>query len=737
MGRQKNLPADLSEFSSELQDGDRILGNDELSVLSVFANLEKRVGSDSNPGATVLRRCQPGRVLCRQADAGATAFYILTAGDVQLLQRMDAILSEVRELERQGSASSEAQTAQQARMAELQQQKAALLKEAEQAARLLKDEALDDTAAAIEPPQVAEARLLAPAQTARRRRGIWSRLLTHFSRRGQQSKTEAGFIPVDGPVDIDRGTMTAPLREGEVFGEMSCLRRVPRSATVVVTQECYVIEMLLVIFNKARADPVFKSRMDGIYRRRTLSTHLRQFSFFARLSDAEFDQIKDRLSLQTFQEGDVLFDEFDETSDCAYLIRSGLVQVRKGMHLLFGRSELQDAQWRAIATEIEAHRSDPGVCAALVLDAVPASVAETLRDVAGGNLQRANELRIALNEFIRDADLVPRIESEFKVKTVGDLLDALAIAHDPRQIPDATVKLADMSQVLWRVVRRLMLEELCPGLPRRANSLMRSRTLTYLGRGSHIGEMGVLRGDPRNATCIAFEDDSMIARSVTGNTVEVVRLDGETLRSLASSNPGVAAAINEVISGYERQQQVPEQSDLQRDFMSQELDELRIVEGQNLMLVDLDRCTRCGECISACVDSHDDGRTRLYLEGPRIGNYLVPMTCRECVDPYCMRNCPVSAIYRGPDGEMTITDWCIGCQKCAEDCPFGSIHMNPVGEALQKQVGEDSEFKTVTQQATVCDLCTTTPSKDPACVYACPHDAAIRVNGREFYDTFR
>jgi Fe-S-cluster-containing hydrogenase component 2 len=35
-------------------------------------------------------------------------------------------------------------------------------------------------------------------------------------------------------------------------------------------------------------------------------------------------------------------------------------------------------------------------------------------------------------------------------------------------------------------------------------------------------------------------------------------------------------------------------------------------------------------------------------------------------------------------------------------------------------------------KATTCDLCTSlSPNADPSCVYACPHDAAHRMNGRK------
>src|SRR6201986_2505876 len=103
-----------------------------------------------------------------------------------------------------------------------------------------------------------------------------------------------------------------------------------------------------------------------------------------------------------------------------------------------------------------------------------------------------------------------------------------------------------------------------------------------------------------------------------------------------------------------------------RVVQSGRFEELGLIQGQRLMLIDLERCTRCDECVRACVDTHTDGRSRLFLDGPGFGKYLVPVTCRACLDPVCMIGCPVGSIHRGDNREMVIENWCIGCGLCAK-----------------------------------------------------------------------
>ena len=288
-------------------------------------------------------------------------------------------------------------------------------------------------------------------------------------------------------------------------------------------------------------------------------------------------------------------------------------------------------------------------------------------------------------------------------------------------------------------------------MPHRAASVGPRRNLAYLGRGEFIGEMGLFLDQPRSASCIAYDHpesgySQRIPDSRTGavpSRVELVRIGKREFAELLGMSRDLHARIEQTISQRQkrsllhRERTMPETA--YSPTQAPNFEQLGLIQGQELMLIDLDRCTRCGACVDACVNAHDDGHTRLYLDGPRFNKYLVPLTCRKCLDPVCMIGCPVGSILRGDNGEIQIRDWCIGCSLCADQCPYGSIQMNQLDDPVELTESEKlllepgAEIKTVTEQAVVCDLCSSLPSRDPSCVYACPHDAALRVNANEFF----
>jgi CRP-like cAMP-binding protein/Pyruvate/2-oxoacid:ferredoxin oxidoreductase delta subunit len=239
----------------------------------------------------------------------------------------------------------------------------------------------------------------------------------------------------------------------------------------------------------------------------------------------------------------------------------------------------------------------------------------------------------------------------------------------------------------------------------------------YLSRPEHFGEMGLLGEGVRAATCTALDH------------VEVVHIDGDDFRAMMREFPDIQAGLVEVArermeDGLERRQTVSTVA--LDDVLSQGL-----MQAQNLLVIDLERCTRCDECVRACAAAHD-GVTRLVRDGLRYDKYLVATSCRSCRDPLCMVGCPVGSIRRHPDSlEITIEDWCIGCGLCATQCPYGNINLHPF-----KVVAEDPDHPgvmkaVVREKATTCDL--SREYQEPACVYACPHDALKRIEPVQFF----
>ncbi len=250
--------------------------------------------------------------------------------------------------------------------------------------------------------------------------------------------------------------------------------------------------------------------------------------------------------------------------------------------------------------------------------------------------------------------------------------------------------------------------------------------LTYVGPGGYIGEIGLMSDLPemralapvgvRVATCAALDH------------VDLVQISGEDFREILARFPGVKGHLvriaRERLEKNEADRKKVETESL-GDFLKQGL-----MNAQSLLVLDLERCTRCDECTKACADAHD-GVTRLIRDGLRYDKFLVASSCRSCLDPYCMVGCPVGSIRRRNSREIIIEDWCIGCGKCADNCPYGNINMHPFNEMREDPNQKGKKVPVVQMKATTCDLCSELDGQ-PSCVYACPHDAAFRFTGPEF-----
>lgn len=734
------LPVALAEVTDPLHTGDEMLTADELKQLSIFDGLKKGLSFDRFPGTTILRRCEKGRVLVRQGAAGATAYTILTTQDV--IKVRESQLGAVKKLvtAKESNAPAEAhQYFNDLSLADLKQKQ----RDIETELVSLKKRQADFDAANTPPNKrpVASAHLLLGGAD-NKPKGLLHRFQRMFSG-GSKSKNPA-FIPIDGPADMDANTRRIPLHESELFGEMSCMNRAPRSATVLADTDCYMLEMLRNVLDMLHKDPVYQKKLDEVYRERVLDGHVRRLSIFEDIPDADFAALRGRLELVEKQAGDVIFEEGEE-SDSFYVIRSGLVKVVKNAWTFFRANEFNDTHWASLAPELlYAAREHVG---SMIWAKLSADVRATLEASAKTPIpaDKRDEVIAGLNDLVRNGTVHTQLG-----KAVEDVIveiDSPQVAIDCEHFPEETEKWSELER---RTFTRSLLEFLCPaGIPRRAASSGARRILRYMGRGETFGELGVITGANRSATIFAYDHpdggaSQRLPDSRTGAVVsrtELVKLSKADFLHIVNQSPRVKAKVEAMIANFQRPASAGSTSGHMESLsQSPEFEDLGLIQGQKLMLIDLDRCTRCGQCVEACVAAHDDGRTRLYLDGPRFEKYLVPLTCRSCMDPVCMIGCPVGAINRGDNGEILIRDWCIGCSVCADQCPYGSIQMGELEGAIeltdaQKALLGDADVKPVTHRATVCDLCSSGPGKSPSCVYACPHDAAMRVNALDFFFT--
>ena len=191
-----------------------------------------------------------------------------------------------------------------------------------------------------------------------------------------------------------------------------------------------------------------------------------------------------------------------------------------------------------------------------------------------------------------------------------------------------------------------------------------------------------------------------------------------------------------------------------------------VVEGTEVLVIDLDKCVHCDKCEDACERRH--GHSRMNRKGMVVGNISIATACRQCQDPVCML-CSRAGIARMPGGEVYITESCIGCGICAERCPYDNISIVSLADEAQersawqrfasfftKGTGAERGKKTLPMASNIaspgplnvqqpldafgeirkklaikCDLCA--GYNNQACVQACPTGAAFRTQPVQFF----
>jgi Fe-S-cluster-containing hydrogenase component 2/CRP-like cAMP-binding protein len=640
MAKQVMPPAQL-----ELRPTDIKVPDEVLLQISLFAQLKRKPSLDKFPGTLVLRRYRRGDVICRQGDAGWTAFYLLTTEDAC------ALTQTLGQAAPAGSDPMVWQT--------LHRQNASRL------------ETLAQDPNDPELRQAATARLDVARTAAEEAPGWLGRWLGRPAAAPEASPVS---IPIDAPTAIDYETMQAPLFEGEIFGENSCRFGTPRSATIAASRDCFALEMLRNILDQLRKDAAYKAHTDEAYAKQVLRLHARKLSILGDLSEPQFNGLRDQLKLVSFDPGQVLFDEYERAGH-VYLILRGMVKVVKKASALLNPGHIRN--WQNLAAAVLEGEKEAAGPKRRIWEQLPEPARETCRAVATAarvtdDLQTS--LLGGLNEVLKDIQLS-------RNKEFVPLLASEAFQARSAMVPGESKERSDQD---WRRWNRLLLEVVYPNQIRsHRRRVGPDCVLYYCSRGDFIGEQSLF-GQPLHAeTCLAQGHPKDRGTAADVGPVEVVQIPAAALAELLPDAPTALAKLERKLLERKRQTQeqvkVPVWDESQHALLSEKFQELGLLQGQKLMLVDLDRCTRCDECVRACADTHEDGQTRLFLYGPRFGNYLVPTSCRSCLDPVCMIGCPVGSIHRGDNGQMVIENWCIGCGLCAQQCPYGSIQMSDIG----------------------------------------------------------
>lgn len=183
--------------------------------------------------------------------------------------------------------------------------------------------------------------------------------------------------------------------------------------------------------------------------------------------------------------------------------------------------------------------------------------------------------------------------------------------------------------------------------------------------------------------------------------------------------------------------------------------EAGVPASKGYLLVDTKKCQGCVSCMLACSLVHEGVESLSLARLQVIQNSFekwpddVSMEpCRQCVDPACVKACPVGALMANPEyGNVRMVEEtkCIGCGACVEACPYTPRRLMVAPD--EAYGGDDKSRK--------CDLCANTPyhwdeggggpGGKQACVEVCPvgairftreipsqkGDAGYKVNLRE------
>jgi len=491
---------------------------------------------------------------------------------------------------------------------------------------------------------------------------------------------------------------------------------------------------------EAADEPLLKDKLKGLPGTRSVAEWLEflrsHVEILNGLSPLQMREFLLDSEVRAYQPGDAIFTR-NEQGSSLFGIASGSVKVEVdptnaaitvpiGESSIFGEVGLISGRRRGATIRA----ADACICV------------EIPRMAALKLMSQVPEARETVNRITTERQVLQIFKSGL---TATDISEVLAGAQVMDVKPgEAIITEGDLSDDLYIIRSGSMIVEKTLG--------GRPVFISYVPAGSYSGEMAMMERSPRSTTVKAA------IRST------VVKLPAEPFRELLKRKPELdkrmrseMKARREINAFIESQQDKFAGAVDMYSSVANFLIKQGIGEATDVLLIDESLCVGCDNCEKACADSHD-GLSRLNREaGTTFADIHVPTSCRHCEHPHCMSDCPPNAIRRGPDGEVFISDACIGCGNCQRACPYGVIQMDkppPPKPSLMKwmlfgmgpgpgQPDYEWRKKAAAKQTTEspklaikCDMCSG-KSGGPACVRACPTGAAIRVSPDAFLSVAR
>lgn len=474
------------------------------------------------------------------------------------------------------------------------------------------------------------------------------------------------------------------------------------------------------------------------------AARLRVYPFLQPLSDTVLRKLAPNLIERTYKAGEVML-RAGEYSDAAFYLKEGIVEVRFAAAAAAAQPAARSGGKRSARAAKAPEVRTGGVAAdgTVIVADMPVDLSLNSRTLLepGELFGELNALAryplssdvIAMSAVVCLAIRTPALRMLFKQKEVAAFKKQVderyrvrTLGSHLRQVElfvglsdQAIEHLRQTADIVSFEPGAVIVEQGTPAdafyLVRGGNVKVMIRTgatdlsVTYLRKGEYTGEVSLLMKEPWPFTLQALE------------YVEMVKIGRAEFESVVRDHPPVEERLWTSVVRRLKERGVVSRNPMASQYLQMAMD-TGLIHGESVLLIDLNTCTRCDDCVRACADTHG-GTPRFIREGSRYQHWSVPVACYQCSDPVCLVGCPTGAITRAM-GTLEVTidpQTCIGCHNCSKRCPWGNIVEVPFSSpSLKKDI----------DLATKCDLCVGRDA-GPACVQMCPHGAAVRISFKD------